>query len=150
MNTTQTSHIKHYNAFCALLMAMLIVLQFVPFWELDGQSVSISGYIWFPLDHAELTAHFTEAINPDFKVDSLVLSSLLQLVVPAVGIVLFLYNRESIFVTCCTAAAGLGGIWSFLSKPAFRLGMNWQIHCAFAIALLVAALISVLARWKKR
>lgn len=148
MNTTQTSHIKQYNTVCAFLMVVLIVLQFVPFWELDGQRVSICGYIWLPLDYAELTAHFTEAVNPDFTVDSLVLSSLLQLVVPATGIALFLYNRESVIVPYCTAAAGLVGVWPFLSKSVFRLGMNWQIHFTFATALLVAAVITLLVRRK--
>ena len=150
MNTIQTSHIKRYNAFCALLLAVLVVLQFVPFWELNGDQVSISGYIWFPLDHAELTTHFTEVITPEFKVDSLVLSSLLLLVVPAVGVVLFLYNRESTFVPCCTAATGLGGIWTYLCKPAFRLGMNWTMHFAFAILLLAAALVPIVARLRNR
>ena len=149
MNTIQTSHIKRYNAFCALLLAILVVLQFVPFWELNGEQVSINGYVWLPTEHAELTAHFVAAVSPEFKVDSLVLSSLLQLVVPVAGIVLFLYNRESIFVPCCTAAAGLGGIWSYLCKPAFRLGMNWQIHFAFAVLLLAVALLPIVVRLKK-
>ena len=155
MNTIQTSHIKRYNAFCVLLLAILVVLQFVPFWELNGAQVSISGYIWFPLDHVELTAQFVETVSPEFRVDSLVLSSLLLLVVPGAGIVLFLYDRESIFVPCCTAAAGAGGVWSYLCKPAFRFGMNWSMHFAFAILLFAVAMIPIVvrltsARWRNK
>lgn len=146
MNTIQTSHIKRYNAFCVLLLAILVVLQFVPFWELNGEQVSIGGYVWLPTEHTELTAYFADKITPKFKVDSLVFSSLLQLVVPVVGIILFLYNRESIFVPCCTAAAGAGGVWSYLCKPAFRFGMNWQMHFGFAALLLAVALIPIVVR----
>ena len=155
MNTMQTSHINRYNAFCALLLAILVVLQFVPFWELNGEQVSISGYVWLPTEHTELTSYFADKISPEFKVDSLVLSSLLQLVVPVAGIVLFLYDRESIFVPCCTAAAGAGGVWSFLCKPAFRFGMNWPMHFAFTILLFAVAMIPLVvrltsARWRNK
>ena len=150
MNTIQPSDIKRYNAFCALLFAILIVLQFVPFWELEGEQISISEYIWFPLENGELTTHFIETVSPEFKVDSLVLSSLLQLVIPAVGIVLFLCNKESVYVPYCTGAAGLIGMWSYLSKPAFRLGMNWQLHFAFAILLSFVVLFPIVVRLKER
>lgn len=136
------------NAVCVMLMAVLLILQFTPFWELDGQQISIGGYIWFPTSHENLTAHFQEVIAPGFKVDSLVLSSLVQLLLPAAGIGLLIYNRESIFVPVCAAVCGAGTIWAFLSKAAFRLGYNWYLYLVLGIILMVAAIASVYLRYK--
>ena len=136
------------NVVCVMLMAVLLILQFTPFWELDGQQISIGEYIWFPTSHENLTAHFQEAIAPGFKIDSLVLSSLVQLLLPAVGIGLLIYNRESIFVPVCTAVCGAGTVWSYLSKAAFRLGNNWYLYLVLGIILMVAAIASVYLRYK--
>lgn len=136
------------NVVCVILMAVLLILQFTPFWELDGQQISIGGYIWFPTSHEDLNAHFQEIVAPDFKVDSLVLSSLIQLLLPAAGIGLLIYNRESIFVPVCTAVCGAGTVWSYLSKAAFRLGNNWYLYLVLGIILMLAAVASVYLRYK--
>ena len=148
MKTKKYPSVTLCNAACAILMVALLILQFTPFWELGGQQISIGGYIWFPGSHEELTAHFQEIVAPDFKVDSLVLSSLIQLLLPAAGIGLLIYNRESIFVPVCTAVCGAGTIWSFLSKAAFRLGNNWYLYLVLGIILIVAAIASVYLRYK--
>lgn len=148
MKSKKFPSVKLCSAICALLMAILLILQFVPYWELDGQQVSIGGYIWFPSEHADLTAHFQEMVSPDFKVDSLVLSSILQMAIPVAGIIFFMHNRESIFAQICTAACGLVGLWSYLSKPAFQLGTNWYFNLILAAVLLAAAIISIFVRYK--
>lgn len=137
------------NAVCVLLLAVLLVLQFTPFWELDGQQISIGSYIWFPTEHSDLTGYIQEeTVNPDYRIDSLVLPSIVQLVIPAAGIFLFLYNREGIFVQICAAVSGLVGIWSFLCKPAFRLGTIWYVHLILVILLLIAGIVSLVIRKK--
>lgn len=137
------------NAACAILMVALLILQFTPFWELDGQQISIGGYIWFPTDHEDLTTHFREVVAPDFKVDSLVLSSLIQLLLPAAGIALLLYDKESIYIPICSAVCGIGLLWSYLSKPVFRLGSSWMIYPVLSAILLLSALIAIYVRKKQ-
>ena len=136
------------NAICVILLAAVLILQFAPFSELNGQQTSIGAYIWLPSDHEDLTSHFQEVINADFKVDSLVLSSLIQLLLPAVGIGLLIYNRESLCIPICAAVCGVGTAWSFLSKAAFRLGNNWYLYLALGIILIVVAIASVYLRYK--
>ena len=148
MKTKKYPSVTLCNAICIILLAALLILQFTPFWELNGQQISIGGYIWFPTSHENLTSHFQEAINADFKVDSLVLASLIQLLLPAAGIGLLIYNRESIFVPVCTAVCGAGTVWSYLSKAAFRLGYNWYLYLVLGIILMVAAIASVYLRYK--
>ena len=137
------------NVVCVMLMAVLLILQFSPFWELNGQQISIGGYIWFPTSHENLTAHFQEVIAPGFKVDSLVLSSLVQLLLPAVGIGLLIYNRESLYIPVCAAVCGTGTLCSFLFKTAFQQGVHWYLYPVLAVILLIAAIVSVYVRYKK-
>ena len=137
------------NVVYVILMAVLLILQFTPFWELDGQQISIGGYIWFPTSHEDLTAHFQEVVAPDFKVDSLVISSLIQLLLPAAGIALLLYDKESIYIPICSAVCGIGLLWSYLSKPVFRLGSNWMIYPVLSAILLLSALIAIYVRKKQ-
>ena len=40
--------VKGLNLVCAVLMAVLLALQFVPFWTVEDSQVSISSYVWFP------------------------------------------------------------------------------------------------------
>ena len=55
--------VKGLNLLCAVLCAVLLALQFVPFWaEEDGQ-VSIGGYIWFPSDHKTLDSQLSAEIE---------------------------------------------------------------------------------------
>jgi len=44
------------NLICALLMIILLVLHFAPFWTYgeNGETASIQGYVWFPTDHGAL------------------------------------------------------------------------------------------------
>ena len=137
------------NVVCVILMAVLLILQFTPFWELNGQQISIGGYIWFPTDHEDLTAHFREVVAPDFKVDSLVLSSLIQLLLPAVGIGLLIYNRESLYIPVCAAVCGAGTLCSFLFKSAYQQGVHWYLYPVLSVILLIAAIVSVYVRYKK-
>ena len=39
--------VKVGNLLCALLMALLVVLQFVPFWNVEGEGISAMGYLGF-------------------------------------------------------------------------------------------------------
>jgi len=148
MKTKKYPSVTLCNATCAILMVALLILQFTPFWKLDGQQISIGGYIWFPTDHEDLTAHFREVVAPDFKVDSLVLSSLIQLLLPAAGIALLLYDKESIYIPICSAVCGIGLLWTYLSKPVFRLGSSWMIYPVLSAILLLSALIAIYVRKK--
>ena len=149
MKTKKYPSVTLCNATCAILMVALLILQFTPFWKLDGQQISIGGYIWFPTDHEDLTAHFREVVAPDFKVDSLVLSSLIQLLLPAAGIGLFIYNRESLYMPVCAAVCGAGTLCSFLFKAAYRQGVHWYLYPVLSVILLIAAIVSVYVRYKK-
>lgn len=135
------------NVICAVLMLVLLVLQFMPFWTYGdpATSVSIQGYIWFPGDHTGLSKAFTESVSADYSINDVLLMPILTLMMGAVGIVLCLIQSDNPFVSLLPAACGLAGTWGYLTGAAFHLGSGWVFHLILCIALLALGLISLIS-----
>ena len=118
------------NYICVVLMLVILVFQFLPFWhystEEESFATSIQTYIWFPGE-----------------------CRILVLVSGAVGIVLCLIKAKSAIVSLLPAICGISGIWGFLSTPAFQLGSNWVVSLVLCIAVLLVSLVSLLTLAKK-
>lgn len=136
--------VKGLNLLCALLCAVLLVLQFVPFWaEGDGQ-VSIGGYIWFPSDHKTLDSQLSAAIE-GYSISSAVPMAVLLLVLSAVGIVLCILKMNNALSALVPLACGLVGTFGYLLHPAYRMGSGWQLHCLVCVAMAALAAVALAA-----
>lgn len=133
---------------CALFLIGALVIQFVPFWNV-GEAVSISGYVWLPTNHTDLTEYFKQAVNPDFRVESLVLFSLIQMFAPISGFILTLYYRNDKYLTLSGAITGVSGLWNLLNASVLRCGQLWQVIAAISIVLLIASIFWVFIRRKE-
>lgn len=135
------------NVICAVLMLVLLVLQFMPFWTYSdpATSVSIQGYIWFPGDHTGLDKALKESVSADYSINDVLLMPILTLVLGAVGIVLCLIQSDNPFVSLLPAACGLAGTWGYLTGAAFHVGSGWEFHLILCIALLALGLISLIS-----
>ncbi len=134
---------RAFNFIGALLMILLLVMQFTSFWQAgeEAGSVSIQGYVWFPDKHQDLTRELQGQLNdPSFSVGSIVLMPILELAVCSVGAVFCLVKSDRFLTMLFPAAAGIAGIWGYL-KPAFRLGSSWTVHLALCILLFAAAVL---------
>jgi len=149
MKTNRISTTQIASFICAALSLMIVILQFTPFWQVDGGAVSIASYIWFPTDNQELTTHLTGVLGDDYTINSIVLMPILQLVLGVGSVVLCLMKSDSPLVALIPAVAGTVGIWGFLSKPAYRLGGNWVFQLIVCIVLTVIALGSFVYNLKK-
>lgn len=120
----------------ALLMAILLVLQFTPFWQYGeaGESCSISGYVWFPSDQKQLESWIT-AQAEDHDLNSFVGMPILVLVLSAVGAVLCLIKPDSGWTPVLPAACGVAGLIAYLGSAALRLGTGWTWHLLICIVL---------------
>lgn len=138
------------NIACAVLMLILLVLQFMPFWTVETEeganSVSIQSFIWFPGDHGDLEDSLGATLgNEEFSVNDVLGMPILVLVAGAAGVVLCLIKSGSGFASILPAICGVAGVWGFLAKPAFRLGSTWQIQLALSAVILVLAIVSIAA-----
>ena len=131
------------NVICAVLMVILLVLQFSSFWQFGENqetSVSIQGYIWFPSDHNDLVKYFEEATGTDHDINSILLPPILTLVLGAVGAVLCLIKADQIWTPAFPIVCGAVGAWGYLTKAVFKLGVNWPLHLVVCIAMLIVGI----------
>lgn len=130
---------KICNIMCILLMGVLLVLHFMPFWSYDGMSTSIQSYIWFPADHAPLDAYIAGQVGGEYSINSILLMPIIVLVATVIGIVLCISMSDNILVGLVPLGCGIVGVWGYLTKGAFQLGTNWVLHLVVCIAMIAVA-----------
>lgn len=133
---------KICNITCIILMAVILILQFMPFWSYDGMSTSIQAYIWYPSDHAPLETYLAGEID-GYTINNILIMPILVLVTSVAGIVLCLIKSGEPWSGLLPLVCGIAGLWGYLFKPAYRLGGNWVLHLIVCIALAVVAALRI-------
>lgn len=156
MKSSKTSLVKIFSILCVVLMLGMLVLQFVPFWEVEAEdpednlSVSISSYIWFPGENDDLTDYFEDVYKDNsyekYNINSIVLPCVLFLVLPVIAAVFFAFDRDTAVTPILTALCGVFGVWAFLAKPVMRYGSLWVVYFVLSIVLILAAVASFVFR----
>lgn len=145
MKKTQT-----LNFVSVVLMAVYVILLFLPFWSYDGISSSIQSYIWFPGEKAELTAYLTAQLGESYTINNIIWPPILSFVAAVVGVILCaMYNDESL-MCLIPIVGGLIGAWGYLTTPAFQLGGNWILHLVVCIAMILIGVLTLLSGQKKK
>ena len=138
------SKTKLFNYVCALLTLVLLVLQFTPFWNYNGQTASINGFVWLNPQGAEINNWFTSQLGTAVNVNSVVITSVLVLLLGVAGVVLCVMKSDIGLMALLPAASALSGIYAFALKPVFRLGSTWIVQLVLCIAILAMAIITVI------
>lgn len=135
---------------CGVLMALLLIWQFTPFWHYGeaGESCSISGYVWFPSDQKTLETWLgSQAEGHDLN--SFVGMPILIMLLSAAGTVCCLIAPHKGAVPLLPAACGLAGVIGYLTTPALKLGTGWAWHLLICIVLLLLSGYSLI-EWVKK
>lgn len=131
----------------SVIMLTLVVLQFMPFWRYQGESLSIAGYIWRPYEHSEFTSLFKSYFGKSFKVSLFfALPMAITLIANAIGTVLFFLKQDSKVVYLLPVASAIIGIYGFLSTPAYQLGSSWIVHLILNILMLITGVLGLAIR----
>ena len=166
--------IRAINYVCVLLLLAVLMTQFLPFWGCtdcktheEDRVVSIAEYTWFPEHHKPITKGMTDVYlteygqdykddngkNYKFAVDDVIVTCAIVLISGALGVVLCLIFAKRAFVTLLPLACGVAGVVGYLSSPALKIGVNYNIHVILLIVTAVVALAGViigLVDWVKR
>lgn len=134
---------KTCNIVCILLMGVLLILHFMPFWSYDGMSTSIQSYLWFPSDHVSLDTYIAGQIGGEYNINSIVFMPILVLLTTVVGIALCIAMPDNFLVGIVPLCCGIIGVWGYLTKAAFQLGTNWVLHLVVCIAMIAAAVLKL-------
>lgn len=136
---------------CGVLMALLLALQFTPFWYYGeaGESCSISGYVWFPTDQKALESWLTSQTEAH-NLNSFVVGPILTLLLSAVGAVVCLFAPHKGATPFVPAVCGLTGMIGYMTTPALKLGTGWIWHFLICIALLMLGVYSLIECARQR
>lgn len=140
---------KICNYLCIAMMAILLILQFAPFWSFDGGNASIQSYIWFPENYKPLTEMMQTEFGKDYNIGKIVFPMVAILLTTAVGIVLSVIKSDNPLVKIIPIAGTLIGIYGFLSKPDLRLGSTWVIQLVLCIAVIVTSALTIFCHLKE-
>lgn len=134
---------KTMNIICIALMGVLLVLQFLPFWNYDGTGKSIQALLWLPDKNSALIDYLTAQMGSAFDINGFVLAPIFILVGSAIGIWLSCKWPTDVVVSLLPLGTGIVGVWGYLVNDALRLGSTWVLHLLVCIALTVAAAIKI-------
>lgn len=137
------------NVICALLLMILLVMQFTPYWQYGeaGESCSIGSYVWFPSDHKDVETWLNGQIE-DFDLNGFVGMPVLLLALSAVGAVLCLIKPDKGWTALLPTLCGAAGTIAYLTDAALKLGSGWAWHLLICIVLLALGIYG-LTQWIK-
>ena len=144
---------RSINIICVLLMILLVVLQWTPFWTFESakngtQTASIQQYIWTPTELTDLTKHLqTETGIAGFSVEKIMLTPLFELILFIAGLILCTWKGNRPLTAIIPIAIGLVGIFGYLSNPAFQLGSGWSLHFVVCVVLKDLGIVNLLMNW---
>ncbi len=137
--------IKACSRACAVLLALLVLCQFLPYWHVAGEnggSVSICDLTWFPHLYPELKAHLSTLVE-GFPVNGVAYLSVLLMVLSGVGIFLCLRKGGS-SPSVLPVIIGVAGAAGYLCQPTMMAGTYWALHLALLVLVAVTGLCAVL------
>jgi len=131
---------------CALLMLVLLAMQFLPYWTYGEEGTlqaSIGQYVWFPGEYKELDTHLGEQLGKGYDITQMVTGPILVLVLSAVGAVLCLVKAGARATALLPMGCGAAGIVTYACTAALRLGSLWWVHLLLAAAILVCGAVTM-------
>lgn len=131
--------VKYISFALAVLILGLLVMQFLPFWTTENETVSINDYLWMPNEHKTVTKLFKEELD-DKKFDpiKIVLWPVLTLILGAAGIILCILKRGELLPCILTVLCGTTGVLTYFTNSVYQMGANWMLHVVVAGVVLVA------------
>ena len=143
MSDSSSKRISVCNLICAILMGVMLILQFVPFWNGEDGSVSINSFVWLSYAHGDLERSLAAAVGDSFSLNRLVVAPIFQTVTALAGIFVCIRYNDSSLSAFVPMACGVLGVWGYLTVPAMQMGTAWQLHLIVSIGMLAAAVIGV-------
>lgn len=143
MSKQKVKLVPWINILCAVLLLAVLVTQFLPFWTVEEDTSSISGYLWLANSHKVLGKQMTTWLGGATTLSNFAGMPALLFVLCVLGIALSALRIRSLLVSIVALLAGVVGTYQYLAMPIFQTGANWQLHLVFSILVLVGAVVSL-------
>lgn len=132
--------VKTANRLCALIMLLLLILQFTPFWNVDGEGISLLGYWAFPDDHNNLSSWLKDTLG-GFDINEIVFWIMFVVAFCVIGVIVCLKNSQKGAVLIIPAGTGILGVLFCICEPAFRQGQVWGLHLLLCLLLVAVPVL---------
>jgi len=146
MTNTKRTKIANITAIC--LMALLLLLQFTPYWQFEGGSCSILGYVYMPRDHADFAAWVETQTGAPANPNDIVTGPIFLFFLLVAGIVLCVIKNEHWVGGLLPIAAGATGLWTYM-QPIAQLGASFGLHMTLCAAILVVGIVAAIPKLKQ-
>ncbi len=134
----------------SVLMLVLVVLQFLPYWSYQGESVSIAGYVWRPHEYNTFTELFRSYFGKKFRITLMFgLPMALTLVANLVGSVLCVLKSRKPATYLVPAVSGILGIYGLLTQQPYRLSGLWLPNLILYALVLLLGIVGILLVTRK-
>lgn len=141
---------KIINIILAVLMLVMLILQFIPFWSMGSQEISIGEYAWLPTEHEDFTTYFQQAIgNSNFHAGYVAYINVIVLLACTMGIIFCFKNADDVWPSIFPAACGIAVIYGHFARPVFHMGAMWKFHLVLAIGMIALTGLSLIFWIKK-
>jgi len=146
------------NLLCAVLLLVMLCLQFLPYWNHSGRDVTIADYTWNPQtkENKKLTKQFekvSKSYGEEYDINDLVTGPIILMAAAAVTVALCCIGSNKT-ATALVPAIGAGvGINGFMSNLVLRMNPMWMAFvgiCAVILVLALAVLVVAIIKTIKR
>ncbi len=136
---------------CAIPTLGLLICQFLPFWKLGDQHISINRFIWFCFEHADYEKYFGEFLgNPKFSAGNIVGCNVITLIACVLGVFFCIKKPDELWTAAFPVIGAAAGLYSYIAYPIYRIGSLWGLHIAMCIIMLALVERIILLRLMKR
>lgn len=146
---------KITNYIAVVLLFVLLLLQFLPYWTTsDGATtLSIQGYVWWPLEKPDgpaMTNFFKDQFGKDWLIDEVVLLPCLTLACAVLTFFFGIKKPNRLWMNIVYLTAGIYCVITFLTNPAYQLNGMYILHLILGFLLVAASVANIALRpWKK-
>ena len=141
--------VKLCNILCAVLMLALILCHLMPFWTLNGKSLSLQEFIWFCTEHGDISSYLG-GMDPQFSMNSFIVAPILIFVAAVLGTIFCVTKPNRIWTAVFPTTCGIVGTIAYIIDPALRSGANWWLHLLVCIGLLAAGAVTGILAYRAK
>lgn len=141
----------------AILSAVMVALQFLPFWTIDGKEYSISDIVWFIYKNEEVKPYFVQEFYANaelfgapnkYVINYVILVPVFIFAASVVGFALS-FVMKSVWYTLAPICCFLITVIGYIIKPEMRAGAGWYFHFIPVILMMVFVILEFKGVFKK-
>ncbi len=137
----------------AVLMLVLLILQYQPFWTVGKETVSIAEFIWRPKEHKDFTKYFENFYSDvlhtsvKFSMNHINIAHISIFVCCIVGMILCCARPGKWIFYLLPIYGGIAGACGYAQSFIYQLGQNWVLHMILCILVAIVGGVGMVCSW---